>query len=59
MEMGKVMSFSPAEDTLDSLHEMPTRASEAWKMEERRAARRTEEMDFILVVRLDWPREKI
>jgi hypothetical protein len=58
MEIGKVRSFSPAGDTLDTLHEMPTRASEAWKMEERRAARRTEEMDFILVVRLGWSREK-
>jgi hypothetical protein len=57
MEMGKVMSFSPVGDTLDTLHEMPTRASEVWKMEERRAARRTEEMDFILVVRLGWSRE--
>jgi hypothetical protein len=52
MNIGKVMSFRPDEGTLEILHEMPTRASVAWKMEEMRTARRTEEVNFILIVGL-------
>lgn len=48
IEIGKVMSLSPVLGTLETLHERPTRASEAWKMEERMAARRMVGGVFIL-----------
>jgi hypothetical protein len=46
------MSFNPLLGTLETLHERPTRASEAWKMEERRAARRRVDGVFILGILL-------
>lgn len=50
MEIGKVMSVRPVLGMSEMLHERPTRASEAWKMEERRAARKRLDEVFILEI---------
>jgi hypothetical protein len=44
------MSVNPVLGTSETLHERPTRALEAWKMEERRAARERVDGVFILEI---------
>lgn len=55
METGNVMSVRPVLGMSEMLHERPTRASEAWKMEVRRAARKTLDGVFILEIVMYLP----
>ncbi len=50
MDTGNVMSVRPVLGMSEMLHERPTRASEAWKMEARRATRKTLDGVFILEI---------